>query len=384
MGLWAVLSSVAAAAWLIVALLPWQPHRTREQIAAADTPTDLRDVAVLIPARNEAEHLPATLAALARQGGNLQVIVIDDRSEDSTESLVRHFAEHDDGDTRQVTFQLVRGQPLRAGWGGKLWALQQGLEYVDRPYCLLLDADIVLADRMIAALLAEARRRSVALISVMATLSCQTFWERLLVPPFIFFFKLLYPFALVANPRSRVAAAAGGCILVEHAALREVGAFSAWADALIDDCTLARHVKRSRNGNGRICLLMSQDVSSTRTYQTLSEFWQMVTRTAYTQLHYSIALLFLTTAIMVIVFLAPLAAILLAGSTFGTAAGVVALVLMIADYVPVARFYRLPVVWWVSLPLSAVLFLAMTWHSAINYYSGTRAVWKSRQYDSNV
>jgi hopene-associated glycosyltransferase HpnB len=249
----------------------------------------------------------------------------------------------------------------------------------------LLDADIVLASNMISALLSTAQRDTAALVSVMATLQCRTRWERLLVPPFIFFFKLLYPFALVARPESSVAAAAGGCVLVETAVLRRIGAFSEWADALIDDCTLARHVKRgNQRGRGRLRLLMSHDVVSTRGYARLRQFWQMVSRTAFTQLHYSMLLLLLTTVVMVIVFVGPIAALLLTDGYVGPALGAVALIAMIADFTPVARFYSLPLIWRVSLPAAAVLFLAMTWHSAINYYTGTRATWKSRQYDSKA
>jgi hopene-associated glycosyltransferase HpnB len=236
---------------------------------------------------------------------------------------------------------------------------------------------------MIPALLAAARNESLSLLSVMATLRCQTFWERLLVPPFIFFFKLLYPFALVARIGSRVAAAAGGCIFIETKLLRDIGAFANWSDALIDDCTLAGKVKRdARYANRRMRLLLSRDVVSTRGYARLCEFWQMVTRTAFTQLRYSFALLLLTTAVMAIVFLGPFASLLLAEGYPGVTLGALALIAMIADYASVARFYGLSPLWRLALPVAGLMFLAMTWHSAINYYSGTRATWKSRQYDS--
>ena len=281
--------------------------------------------------------------------------------------------------------EVLSGRPLPPGWGGKLWALEQGLEVVRRPWVVLLDADIVLAPYVIPELLDVAQRDSVALVSVMAKLRCQTLWERLLVPPFIFFFKLLYPFTLVANARSNVAAAAGGCILVETEVLRRVGAFSQWADALIDDCTLARQVKRfDEHGRNALRLFMSHDVLSTRGYEQLPEFWQMVTRTAFTQLRYSFVLLSLTTAVMGIVFAAPIAALLLGDGYSGRAVGLSGLAAMYIGFWPVARFYDLPVIWRVKLPISATLFLAMTWHSAINYYTGTRATWKSRHYDSKA
>lgn len=377
MSLWLTLAGTAAAVWMIIAVLPWQPHRTRERLGADAGPSDLAEVSVLIPARNEAEHIGGTLAALARQGSNLHVIVVDDRSEDGTAQIAAEFRDH--GEAASLRVDVLSGKPLPKGWGGKLWALQQGLDAVDRPYCLLLDADIELAPHVVPALLRTARQSSSALVSVMATLRCRSVWERLLVPPFIFFFKLLYPFSLVARPTSWVAAAAGGCILVEKAALQRVDAFAAWSDALIDDCTLARHLKRAGYG---LQLLMSHDVVSTRGYLRLAEFWQMVSRTAYTQLQYSVLLLLLTTAVMAIVFAVPVVTLFVFDSYLGPVLGALALVAMIADYGPVARFYNLPLLWRLTLPFAAVLFLAMTWHSAINYCSGTRATWKSRNYDS--
>jgi hopene-associated glycosyltransferase HpnB len=399
MSLWTALSGMAAAVWLIIAGLPWQPHRTRERIAATDrlteapttegpkdVPSDLSAVTVLVPARNEAAHLGATLTALRQQGANLHAIVIDDRSEDGTAAIAAAFQQDAQSPSSSLSVEVVNGAPLPAEWGGKLWALQQGLERAERPYCLLLDADIVLAPNLIPALLTAARRHSAALVSVMATLRCETSWERLLVPPFIFFFKLLYPFALVARARSRVAAAAGGCILVETAVLREIGAFSAWKEALIDDCTLARRVKgsSSMDGGRQLRLYLSHDVVSVRAYRRLSEFWQMVVRTAFTQLSYSLVLLLLTTLIMLVVFAAPFVSLLLAQSKLGVALGAIALAAMFADFRPVAHFYQLPLVWRLTLPAAAVLFLAMTWHSAINYYCGTRATWKARSYGRNV
>lgn len=379
---WSIVGAAAALAWLAVLVLPRQAHRTAERICAASAPADLSDVAVLIPARNEAEHLASTLASLTRQGHNVRVIVVDDRSEDATASIAASFA-RDARDTEAgIAVEVLAGAPLPDGWGGKLWALEQGLMHVDRPYTLLLDADIELAPNLIPALVDLAKSEAAALVSVMAKLRCRTLWERLLVPPFIFFFKLLYPFALVADPASRVAAAAGGCILVRTDVLREVGAFSKWSDALIDDCTLARHVKRNgASTNHSLRLLMSHDVVSTRGYARLAEFWNMVTRTAYTQLQFSAVLLVATTFAMSVVFAGPFLAMVAADSATGICAGALGLAAMLCAFVPVLRFYAVPLQWGLTLPLAALLFLAMTWHSAINYYTGTRAVWKSRRYN---
>src|SRR5690606_23597544 len=240
---------------------------------------------------------------------------------------------------------------------------------------LLLDADIELAPGMITALVAHARRTGAAAVSIMATLHCRSVAEKLLAPPFVFFFKLIYPFALAASPRSRVAAAAGGCILVRADVLRGIGAFETLRDALIDDCTLAAKLKAGGHG---IWIGMSRSVRSLRAYG-LGDFWRMVSRTAFTQLRYSAWRLAATTAAMLIVFVAPIAA-LLTGSMPAAAAGAAALAAMAAAYLPTVRFYGLPAAWALTLPAAAALFLGMTWDSALGYWRGVRAEWKNRAY----
>jgi hopene-associated glycosyltransferase HpnB len=372
------LSALALAAWLGVLLLPSGPWRTRERLApaaargAAPASCDLSRVSVVIPARNEAIAIGATLRALAEQGAGLEVIVVDDQSDDGT---ARAASVANEGLGRPLSLNVLAGEPLPPGWGGKLWALEQGLDRVAREYCLLLDAEIVLAPGMIAALLEKADEENRAMVSVMATLRCVSFWEKLLVPPFIFFFKLLYPFAKVNRAAHKTAAAAGGCILIRTAALREVGGFAAMRDALIDDCTLAARVKRSGH---TIWLGLSESVTSSRAYPDLASFRRMVTRTAFTQLHYSTGLLVLVVILMLTLFAAPVVGLLAGG--WGRLAGIGALLAMFTAYWPTLRFYRLGPAWLATLPLAALLFLAMTVESALNYWRGVRAEWKGRTY----
>jgi hopene-associated glycosyltransferase HpnB len=367
-------SLCALAAWLVLIVLPWQPHRMRERIEALDGPSDLSSITVLIPARNEATVIGATLDALNAQGPGLDVVVVDDHSSDGTADCV---AERAARRGQPIAIRLVNGRPLPRGWGGKLWALQQGLEHCDRRYTLLLDADIELAPFTIPALRMELERRSVQVLSIMATLSSASSWEKLLVPPFVFFFKLLYPFALVQDPKSSVAAAAGGCVLLETAALKQARGFETIRAELIDDCRLAAVLKR--NGHA-IWLGVSRSVRSARSYARLGDFWSMVSRTAFTQLKYSVCFLIATTLVMLAVFWAPPAA-LLVGPTTAAVFGAAAMSFMMLAYWPTLRFYALPLPWLATLPLAAALYLAMTWTSAINYWSGTRARWKDREYD---
>ena len=376
------LAAVAAlAAWLAILILPARAWSTRERIAPlcdAVANPDLARVAVLIPARNEADAIPATLAALAEQGRNLEVVVVDDESDDRTDvaALEAHATL-----ARSLDLKLIRGQPLPAGWGGKLWALEQGFARVNRDYCLLLDAEIVLAPGMIAALLHKSESEDRALVSVMARLNCESGWERLLVPPFVFFFKLLYPFASVNLPGRRTAAAAGGCILIRTAVLRQLGGFAAHRDALIDDCTLAARVKRAGHS---IWLGLSEFVASRRAYPDFASFRRMVTRTAFTQLGYSTPVLLAVIVLMLLVFVVPWAAFLVGGFSPPGLIGGVTIAAMSAAYWPTVKFYRLPAIHVLSLPVAAMLFLAMTIESAISHWRGTTARWKGRSYASGA
>ena len=374
-------SVLALVAWVAVLVLPWQAHRTRERLegdpAALDD--DLSDVTVLIPARDEAAVIERTIDALKRQGRNLLVIVIDDQSSDGTADACAHAAAAPDAHT--IELRVLAGAPLPPSWAGKLWALQQGLGAVDRPFVLLLDADIELAPGTVPALRREALARNLSLVSVMAKLNSETFWERLLAPSFVFFFKLLYPFALANDPSRRTAAAAGGCMFLRTAALTSIGGLAAVRNALIDDCALAAKLK---SADERTWLGLSHSVMSRREYRALADFWRMVSRSAFTQLRYSSVLLIGTTVVMAVVFVAPLAGIASAywAQVSAPVVGALAVAAMAAAYAPLVRFYGLPSLWALTLPAAAALFLAMTWSSAVNYWRGTRATWKNRSYES--
>ena len=368
-------SALALLAWLVVLVAPHRPHRVRERLEAdPDAPDDLSVVTVLIPARDEAALIGRTIAALGAQGRGLEVVVIDDQSSDGTRAVAERAA------AQALPLRVIAGQPLPEGWAGKLWALEQGLVAVERPFVLLLDADIELGSRLVPALLAAARERDATLVSLLAELHCTTFWEKLLSPAFVLFFKLLYPFAWSNDAEKATAAAAGGCMLVRTDVLREIGGFAAIRGALIDDCTLAAALKRARPP---IWLGMTHSVRSLRVYGALADFWSMVSRSAFTQLDYSTGWLLLATALMVVTLLVPVIGVVVAAITGHWLLGLtsaVAWLAVSAVYGPVVAFYRLPSVWALTLPLAAGLFLAMTWSSAFGYWRGTRASWKARDY----
>lgn len=364
----ALLLLPAFIAGVVLWLLPWRPWSTREQLDADPSaePPDLSDVTVLIPARNESQVISRTLSALMSQGRNLSVIVIDDQSWDGTADIARRVP--------GLNLRIVAGRPLPPGWSGKLWALEQGRQQVQTPLILLLDADIELAPGTLAALRAHLRDRQLQLASLMAHLGMITFWEKLLLPAFVYFFKLLYPFALANNPRHTLAAAAGGCILIEVRALTELGGFAALHASLIDDCALAAKIKHA---GGRTWIGLTRLACSQRRYIYLGVIWDMVARTAYTQLRYSPPLLALCTLFMGGIYLLP-AGMLLAG--VHTTAALLACGMTASPYLPTLRYYHLSPLWALAMPGIAALFLAMTLSSAWRYYRGVRSHWKGRVY----
>lgn len=373
--IWGVLAGASALLWLLVLLLPWAPWRVRETLAATPTATavdlaDLSDLSVLIPARNEAAHIQTTLHTVAAQGNGLHVIVVDDQSSDGTAALARQ--------TPITNLNVIAGEPLPDGWSGKLWALQQGLPHVSTQRVLLLDADIELEPGLITALLQKMQQQDLQFVSLMVELRMKGFWERLLLPAFVYFFKLVYPFRLSNDARwSRFAAAAGGCILVDTQVLRDINAFGSLRDALIDDCTLAQRVKAK---GYRTWIGLTRAAHSLRRYDSLADIWNMVARTAFTQLHYSSALLVVVSLLMVLVFWVPMLA-LLSDAPLAQLLGVTGLGLMAVSYLPTLRYYHRSALWVLLLPFIGSLFLAMAWSSAWRYFRGQRSAWKDRIYD---
>jgi len=362
---------VAALIWLGLLAQPWLPWLMRERfeaVAADASAADLSDVTVLIPARDEAATLPTTLAALRQQGAGLRVIVIDDHSSDGT-AEVAHAA-----DLEHLT--VVAAKPLPAGWTGKLWALEQGRAHVQTSCVVLLDADIRLAPGTIAGLRAKARVEGLNLVSLMASLRMHSPAERLLMPAFIYFFKLLYPFALSNAGSPHVAAAAGGCVLVDTGTLERIGGFASLADAVIDDCTLARRV---RDVGGHTWVGVSHAAVSLRGYDDMAAIHAMVARSAFTQLRYSVALLLGCTVAMALMFWVPLAVLLL-GVGVSRAVAATALVAMIVSYLPTLHYYRQSPAWSLLLPVTGTIYLAMTWSSARRYWRGVRSAWRGREY----
>lgn len=362
--------------WFIILFLPWRPWSTRERLeTAGDLKRDLSNVTVLIPARNEEDVIGRTLKSLNDQGKNLAVVLIDDQSTDRTAEVAKSACSQ--------SLRIISGTELPAGWAGKLWALEQGRVHAKTPLLLLLDADIEIVPGALSALIQKMESEKLDFVSLMAELKMEHFWEKLLIPSFIYFFKLMYPFSWANDPRKKFGAAAGGCVLIKASILDQLGGFSCIQSAIIDDCSLAKKVKSI---GAKTFLGLTHSVKSHRNYTDLKTIWDMVARSAFTQLMYSNLLLIAVTLIMISMFISPLVVGILGIGDLGDhpliiLAGFLA---MMATYVPTLKFYRRSWAWSVTMPIIGSLYIAMTWTSAIRYWMGKRSIWKGRVYSKKA
>ena len=374
------LAALSLAIWiyLIGARGGFWRARERDEFWPRDAdPPSWPDVVAIIPARNEAEDVGRCVASLLRQdyAGRFSILLVDDESEDGTADIARAAAISCDADARLAT---ITGAPRPLGWSGKVWAMSQGLEEVGKraeaPKRLLFcDADIAFAPDALGALVRRAEAGDFALVSLMARLRCESFAERALIPAFVFFFQMLYPFAWVNDPSARAAAAAGGCMLADRQALLRAGGFQAMRGALIDDCALAALMKPQ----GRLALALTRRVVSLRAYPRLSDISAMVARSAYAQLDYSPVKLLGAAAGMALTFLvAPLVALF--ASDWAALIGLATWIAMALAFQPMLRFYGRATSWGLALPLIAAAYLAFTLKSAYLYWRGRGGLWKGR------
>ncbi|MGC1906827.1 MAG: glycosyltransferase [Candidatus Acidiferrum sp.] len=384
-------------------------------------PTRWPSVAAIIPARNEAETIAQTIASLSRQdySGKFSIVVVDDHSEDATAQLALEFvqtstqANRTNNLTHEVT--ILSAPPLQPGWTGKLSALNAGINFTlngapdenvssraqrgicrssavpqtsthEPPtYFWFTDADVVHAPDTLRRLVSRAEQNDLDLTSLMVLLRAQTLPERFLIPPFLFFFLKLYPPSQIANPNSRAAGAAGGCILLRRTALDRIGGLAAIRSEVIDDCALARAVKRSATPDGtpnatphpKIWMGVTRKNRSLRAYSTFAEIRDMIARTAFTQLRYSALLLLGTLAGLALTYLAPIA-LLFAHDTATRLTALLTWLIMSLLFLPTVRYYRMSTHWSVALPLAALFYAVATILSALRYWTNRGAHWKGR------
>ena len=378
-----IIVGLSLAIWLFLILF-WGNFWRSDQRIVDDTnqietyPT----VWAVVPARNEAEAIALSLTSLLNQNylGNFSVVLVDDNSSDRTREIAQATA---DKLGKRENLKIIAGKPLAAGWKGKLWAMQQGVEYAQAQapdYILFTDADIQHDRDNLTQLVTKAETENLDLVSLMVLLRCQSFWEKLLIPAFVFFFQKLYPFPWVNNPNKSIAAAAGGCVLISNQALTSIGGIAAIKDALIDDCSLAQGVKSQGNN---IWLGLSETTISLRGYNNLTVIWNTIARTAYTQLNYSPLLLVGTLIGMILVYLvAPIYLIvaILTNKWLVVAICTLTWLLMTFAYFPTIKLYKLSIIWAIWLPAIAFLYTLMTIDSAVKYYQGKGGAWKGRTY----
>jgi hopene-associated glycosyltransferase HpnB len=331
------------------------------------TPRQWPSVTAIVPARNEADVIALSIGSLLGQEypGEFRVTLVDDNSTDGTAEAAYRL--------NDARLTILSGAPLPAGWTGKLWALSQGITAAEQPEFLwLTDADIEHAPDTLRALVSRAEDDGLQLVSLMARLHCATFAERMLVPAFVFFFQMLYPFTRVNRPKG-IGGAAGGCMLVRRTALERAGGIAAIRNALIDDCTFGALIKRE----GRIWLGLTDRSRSIRPYRDIGSIAAMISRSAYAQLGYSPLMLIGTVLGLFLVFGAP-PLLTLIGSGAGRIMAATAWALMALSFQPMLRFYHRSPLYGVALPLIAAFYAGCTLLSAWQHHRGRGGMWKGR------
>jgi hopene-associated glycosyltransferase HpnB len=354
----------------------WQLHAFDDDDTVPDPLLLWPLVVAIVPARNEAATIARTVESLAKQQypGRLHVIIVDDHSEDNTAAIAKVAVDASKAADRITLLQLAA---LQTGWTGKIWAMQQGVEHtaaLNPTYLWFTDADIVHAPDTLKRLVSRAETLKLDLASLMVLLQANSFPERLLIPPFLYFFLMLYPPRWIANPRARTSGAAGGCILLRRAALERFGGFGPIHTEVIDDCALARVVKRS---GGPLWMGLTRKSVSLRSYQSFGEIRDLIARTAFTQLRYSVPSLLGTVLGMFLTYIVP-PVFAFHSQPFVWRFSLAAWALMTITFLPTVRFYGLSPLWSLSLPLTAAFYSYATWLSALRYWLGRGGQWKGR------
>lgn len=355
------------AIWLYLAFCHGRFWDSAPELSAA-RPKNLPDVDIIIPARDEVETISQVITSLVEQdyAGTFRVILVDDNSTDGTAAAA---GTHD-------RLTIITGKEKPAGWSGKLWALSQGVEAGTAPVILFADADITHSPAHLSSLIAKMEADSLQMVSEMVRLNCKSLAEKFLIPAFIYFFQMLYPFARVNSSHARTAAAAGGTVLIKRLALEQIGGLGRIKSALIDDVSLAKEVKKT----GPIYLGHSGLATSIRPYPHVKDIWDMITRTAYTQLHYSPFWLIGTIVGMALVWLVFVWSIFFSGFGWQAGLGLATWAIAALTYFPTLDRYNVPRLFAVALPAIALFYMAATIGSAVNYYCGSGAKWKQRAY----
>ena len=336
-----------------------------------------KNICVIIPARNEEEYIKETLQSIKKQNiTTLHTIVVNDNSTDNTQQVLENFRKN------YKNLKILNGKKLPLGWVGKVWALKQGVDEAKKrnfDYYLFIDSDIHLDKGVVTKSINFLEDKNLVMFSLMAKLNSKYFWEKLLIPPFIFFFQKLFPFQRVNDPKDSVSAAAGGFILCKSQIFKQKNWYESIKNKVIDDCNIAKFLKKK----GAIWLGLTNLVASRRTYQNLNDVWKMVSRTAFEQLNFSIIILLICCLGMFLVYLTPY--IILTISFFYLEKNLIIINLLTISlitivFIPTMKFYKVDQKYLAFIPLFSSLYVMMTCSSAINYYSKKGNKWKGRNY----
>ena len=333
-------------------------------------------VCFIIPARNEEKYISKTIESIISQSVKKLIIIVNDNSQDSTENEAKKTFKK----TKFKQYKIINGKKLPVGWSGKVWALKQGVDTVPKKkfsHFVFIDSDIILKENIVIKALSFMNEKNLSMLSLMAKLKCNTIWEYLLIPSFIYFFQKLYPFSKVNTQNENIAAAAGGFILCKSELFRNKNLYELIKNKIIDDCNLAKIVKKK---GMPIWIGLTKLVESQRSYNKLKEIWKMVSRTAYEQLNYSIFFLVISILGMFIIYLLPFLNLITQSDYYFKIINLISINLMIISFIPTARFYNLGFVFYLSLPFSSIIYMLMTISSAYNYYFKSGNIWKGRKY----
>ena len=337
-------------------------------------------ICILVPARNEEKTIKDTLSSLLQQKNIIfELILIDDESNDKTIQYAletfKHFKFYD--------YTIIRSKIRPRGWNGKVWALNQGvmkaIQNKENKFLLFLDADIVVEKYLLSNLLLTLKNKKLKMLSLMVKLNSSSIWEKILIPPFIYFFQKIYPFNIINNPKKNLAAAAGGCILCDINFFKEQNVFEIIKNKIIDDCNLAKEIKKK----GTIWIGLSDKAKSIREYNDLKSIWQMISRCAFEQLNNSILLLFASTLFMTITYFSWIFGFLIALNTQSIPVYFLSLIIFLISSItiyPTINFYKLNPMYCFLIPISAGLYMMMTISSAFNFYFTNGNNWKGRRY----
>jgi len=333
-------------------------------------------ICFIIPARNEEKYISKTIESIISQSVKKLIIIVNDNSQDSTENEAKKTFKK----TKFKQFKIINGKKLPVGWSGKVWALKQGVDAVPKKnfsHFVFIDSDIILKENIVIKALSFMNEKNLSMLSLMAKLKCNTIWEYLLIPSFIYFFQKLYPFSKVNTQNENIAAAAGGFILCKSELFKDKNLYELIKNKIIDDCNLAKIVKKK---GMPIWIGLTKLVESQRSYDKLKGIWKMVSRTAYEQLNYSIFFLVISILGMITIYMLPFINLIIQSDYYFKIINLISINLMIISFIPTARFYNLGFVFYLSLPFSSFIYMLMTISSAYNYYFKSGNIWKGRKY----